>query len=378
MVSNRMHIERAIFRGRAEVRYAMHRERQSAQSAGNGSTNGMGLTGVGALSANAYNNNEPMSQVPIESDADAGFASRTRKMRAARAEAHARQGHGHGHGHGHEGRRSLPPSAIGGSYNSASVPEMLLRRRKGSRRTAEPEGLPSSSAQGTDAGAGRLGESIRPAVDVPRIDITPGADDMTPRPSSYNLAQATPTDPPPRYGIVNLGQTFRHYRTSSLSAFPTFPSFRRSQGTVQDEPNAIEESEDTSGTDIDTDRTPRPSSLSLGTTAARNHRHQSNSNAQSVSPSASVGSGTLSAHPHGNRRSQRSITSWFRSNESSSESDDDYVGQDIDVASEDDGRYERGLGLYGPQESQEEAEREREDDHEVDVIVAAEQSQGRV
>ncbi|ORX37891.1 acyl transferase/acyl hydrolase/lysophospholipase [Kockovaella imperatae] len=70
MVSNRLHIERAILRGRAEVRVAVHRERPTTDSSH--------LTNINldGLPSSAY--------VPIESDADAGFLHRTRKARAAR------------------------------------------------------------------------------------------------------------------------------------------------------------------------------------------------------------------------------------------------------------------------------------------------------
>ena len=374
MVSNRMHIERAIFRGRAEVRYAVHRQRQSA---GQGTGNGMGLTGIDTPSgSNRYNGNasgvgEMMSQVPIESDADAGFASRTRKVRAARAEAHARhaQGYGYGNGHGPDGgRRSMPPiGASGASQSAASVPEMLLRRRKGSKRPSNiPEGLPSSSR--SENGALR-------SADVPLISIDTGAGtgadgEATPRPQSQHLTRGSSdphvphesADPPPRYGIGNLGQTFRHYRTSSLSAFPTFP-FRRSTaspGTVQDEPDAIVESENTSDTEQegeqgqDNDRTPRPSSLSLGAhapAAARRSGHTGASSRSRQQPNVNAAtSPQLQTDGVASRRSQRSFASWFRSNDhdSSSGSEDDYLGPGMDMSldpaaeSEEEIRYSRG------------------------------------
>lgn len=310
-----------------------------------------------------------MSQVPIESDADAGFASRTRKVRAARAEAHAR--HAHGHGHGHDGsRRAVPfPTAGAASQSAASVPEMLLRRRKGSGRrvgnTGAPDGLPASSRSDI-GGAG-----------VPRISLNDEIDsEATPRSTAQDLAhvqrhQGAPrsSDPPPRYG--GIGEAFRHYRTSSLSAFPTFP-FRRthaSPGTVQDEPSAIEESESASasGTDHDTDRTPRPSSLSLGAQAASRLRNNGGSRTGNVAGGGTGGdgdgpNGQAARHRQSSnlsadtapRRSRGSFASWFRSTDlTSSGSEDDYVGPGMDMdldpaeVSEEEIRYSREPVGYG-------------------------------
>ncbi|KAK4687123.1 hypothetical protein P7C73_g3007, partial [Tremellales sp. Uapishka_1] len=66
MVRNRMIIERAILRGRAEVRAALHRDRTTNDRGSPQPTDG-----------------HSSSQVPIESDADAGFAKRSKKIQQA-------------------------------------------------------------------------------------------------------------------------------------------------------------------------------------------------------------------------------------------------------------------------------------------------------
>ncbi|WWD20167.1 hypothetical protein CI109_104643 [Kwoniella shandongensis] len=97
MVRNRMTIERAILRGRTEVRAALHRDRTS----------------------NDQESPQPQpdtlavhTQIPIESDADAGFASRTRRARYAKA--------------GGPVNDFLEPEAEGSRQSASSV-----RRRKG-------------------------------------------------------------------------------------------------------------------------------------------------------------------------------------------------------------------------------------------------------
>ncbi|WVQ96097.1 hypothetical protein IAU59_003199 [Kwoniella sp. CBS 9459] len=69
MVKNRMTIERAILRGRTEVRSAIHRDRTSNDV---------------SSPPRGPDHLKPAEVVPLESDVDAGFASRTRKSRGTR------------------------------------------------------------------------------------------------------------------------------------------------------------------------------------------------------------------------------------------------------------------------------------------------------
>jgi len=153
MVHNRMMIERAILRGRTEVRQALNRDRTTIDTGdGRDSDRDRQIDGLPGVN----------QQVPIESDADAGFALRSKKVRAAR------------------------PTT---STSTASA-EMFARGNGIRSRNA----LLTRRQHGTQA-----------------VQFPPSA----------------PSGPPPAYSSSSgIGETLRHVRSSSLSAFAS--PFRRS------------------------------------------------------------------------------------------------------------------------------------------------------
>ncbi|ORY34891.1 acyl transferase/acyl hydrolase/lysophospholipase [Naematelia encephala] len=140
MVSNRMKIERAILRGRTEVRTALQRD----------------LTTNDPESPRPPIADSDANQVPIESDADAGFASRSRRNKGQRVQ--------------------YLPDAESFNYNSNSP----YRRRKPPQRNRRDFATASEPPQPPSPPEGMLPNR------------------------SYSGA---------------LGETFRHVRASSLSAF---------------------------------------------------------------------------------------------------------------------------------------------------------------
>lgn len=132
-------IQRAIFRGRSEVRAAMQRERTSNDAALTAmrSNQLQGLDEADELDESAHAGNLTL-QVPIESDADAGFASRTRRIKTHRTLPAAAEAFGNGPA---EGSRMAAAAA----FRRRRV--LVPKRRRPSEVIFDPP-LPIDSAQG--------------------------------------------------------------------------------------------------------------------------------------------------------------------------------------------------------------------------------------
>ncbi|WVR08195.1 hypothetical protein IAU60_005241 [Kwoniella sp. DSM 27419] len=171
MVRNRMTIERAILRGRSEVRSAIHRDRTSNDI---------------VSPSRGSDQVKSLEFVPLESDADAGFASRTRKTRGGRTFGNA--------------------SALGISTTvepDIQAPSITTRRRKGQPRRR------------------RASEVFTPATDEEQEHALAS--------QTQSAAQS-----PKRNYSINLGETFRHVRAPSLSALSSpFRSMRGSSAPAE-------------------------------------------------------------------------------------------------------------------------------------------------
>ncbi|KAK8849542.1 hypothetical protein IAR55_004877 [Kwoniella newhampshirensis] len=179
MVRNRMTIERAILRGRTEVRAALHRDRTTNdQESPQPQTDTLNV----------------QTQIPIESDADAGFASRTRRARYARA---------------------------GGSMTGLFEPQAEGPRANGS----------SSSVRRRKGNAVR---KVTRALDIAATSETEH-EPFIPRAATFG-------SPPRRSYSINIGETLRHVRAPSLSALSSpFRSMRTalpSSASPPDSPSA--------------------------------------------------------------------------------------------------------------------------------------------
>ncbi|WWD04289.1 hypothetical protein V865_002358 [Kwoniella europaea PYCC6329] len=179
MVKNRMTIERAILRGRTEVRSAIHRDRTSNDiTSPPKDSGGLRIPDI----------------IPLESDVDAGFASRTRRARGAK-------------GIGGLGITTTPePQSVSTSGNGGLGLSQTTRRRKNTprrRRASEVFAIDSDEVED---------QLLSPSANRSR-GITPEI--------STNTAK--------RGYSINLGDTLRHVRAPSLSALSSsFRSIRQS------------------------------------------------------------------------------------------------------------------------------------------------------
>ncbi|WWC92971.1 uncharacterized protein L201_007934 [Kwoniella dendrophila CBS 6074] len=178
MVKNRMTIERAILRGRTEVRSAIHRDRTSNDVTS--PPKDMGGLKVPDI-------------VPIESDVDAGFASRTRRSRGTR-------------GSGGLGiTTNFDSENINNTSSALGLSQTTRRRRNVPRRRRASEVFALDSDEVED----QLLLSTSPRGSTPAITTT--------------------TDNNRRGYSINLGDTLRHVRAPSLSALSSpFRSIRQS------------------------------------------------------------------------------------------------------------------------------------------------------
>ncbi|WVQ79253.1 hypothetical protein IAT38_001349 [Cryptococcus sp. DSM 104549] len=205
MVRNRLIIERAILRGRTEVRSALHRNRTSNDQA----------TSLPALE---HDTDTPsaVDQIPIESDADAGFNSRTRRAKNARAG-------------GAPGAQAL---SLTGLFGAEEEGKPGARRRKPQQRRAK---------ETAESSLGRHTESPEPSEPFP---------------------QAPQDVQSPRKGYsVNLGDTFRHVRAPSLSSLSLPSPFRSIRASLPPANNNSQDS-NSSGAGGGAQRGPR-SQLSI-------------------------------------------------------------------------------------------------------------------
>ena len=151
-------VQRAILRGRTEIRSAMRRDRTT--------------TDRGAASPRRPEaGNQSDSQVPIESDADAGFASRSRRLKMTKD-------------------RGLTAREIFGDIND---PSRSVRRRKPFRTT---------------------GQGQHPATEIAVNTTAPDNDRAT-----HTFPRQNSQDSPSKGYAASLSDAFRHVRASSLSAF---------------------------------------------------------------------------------------------------------------------------------------------------------------
>ncbi|WVW86753.1 hypothetical protein I302_108807 [Kwoniella bestiolae CBS 10118] len=179
MVKNRMTIERAILRGRTEVRSAIHRDRTSNDiTSPPKDSSGLRVPDI----------------IPLESDVDAGFASRTRRARGSK-------------GIGGLGITTTPePQSIGGS-GGLGLSQTTRRRKNTPRRRRASEVFAVDSDEVED-------QLLSPSASRSR-GVTPEI--------------VTTTNTTRRGYSINLGDTLRHVRAPSLSALSSpFRSIKQS------------------------------------------------------------------------------------------------------------------------------------------------------
>ncbi|WWC65714.1 uncharacterized protein I303_108336 [Kwoniella dejecticola CBS 10117] len=190
MVKNRMTIERAILKGRTEIRSAIHRDRTSNDvTSPPKSSSGLRIPEV----------------VPLESDVDAGFASRTRRNKGSR-------------GIGGLGITTTFEPELGYGLGLSPSQTQTTRRRKNNsrrRRASEVFALDSDEVEEDDL-------------------LLPSNRQIT---ASRSVPPEIPGSSPAKRGYsINLGDTLRHVRAPSLSALSSpFRSIRQASVSPQNE-----------------------------------------------------------------------------------------------------------------------------------------------
>ncbi|WWC73532.1 uncharacterized protein I206_107504 [Kwoniella pini CBS 10737] len=183
MVKNRMTIERAILRGRTEVRSAIHRDRTSNDMTSPPKTGGLKVPEI----------------IPLESDVDAGFASRTRRTKGSRG----------------LGGLGITTTFEPESQHGLGLSQTTRRRKNNPRRRRASEVFVVDS------------DEVEEELDLPSYTRQLNASRSVP-PESPSLVK--------KGYSLNLGDTLRHVRAPSLSALSSpFRSIRQASISPQNE-----------------------------------------------------------------------------------------------------------------------------------------------